>query len=292
MKEMSAHFASAPTPQAREGWLPALERHFLVALARAFGGAIIFALPLLMTMEMWSLGFYMDDLRLALFVAVIFPVLGGLAYYAGFEESFGWRDIVLNALVAYAVGFAAAAAILALLGVLQPGMSVDEVVGKIALQAVPGSIGAMLARSQLCARDEEEEEEERRDTYGGELFLAGVGALFMAFNVAPTEEVVLIAQMITAWHALGLIALSLAIMHAFVYAMHFRGHVALSPDVSFWSEFLRLTVVAYMIALIVCIYVLWIFGRADGLAPAELLMQVVVLGLPAAVGAAAARLNL
>jgi putative integral membrane protein (TIGR02587 family) len=270
----------------------AAERHFLIALARAFGGAIIFALPLLMTMEMWFLGFYMDDLRLALFLAVIFPVLGALAYYAGFEESFGWRDFVLNALVAYAVAFVASAAILALLGVLQPGMSVDEVVGKIALQAVPGSIGAMLARSQLGAREEEEEEEERRDTYGGELFLAGVGALFVAFNVAPTEEVVLIAQMITVWHALAVIAASLAIMHAFVYAVEFRGHTTTAPEISFWSEFLRLTVVAYVIALIICLYVLWTFGRSDGLTPAELLMQVVVLGLPAAVGAAAARLIL
>jgi putative integral membrane protein (TIGR02587 family) len=270
----------------------AAERHFLIALARAFGGAIIFALPLLMTMEMWFLGFYMDDLRLALFLAVIFPVLGALAYYAGFEESFGWRDFVLNALVAYAVAFVASAAILALLGVLQPGMSVDEVVGKIALQAVPGSIGAMLARSQLGAREEEEEEEERRDTYGGELFLAGVGALFVAFNVAPTAEVVLIAQMITVWHALAVIAASLAIMHAFVYAVEFRGHTTTAPEISFWSEFLRLTVVAYVIALIICLYVLWTFGRSDGLTPAELLMQVVVLGLPAAVGAAAARLIL
>jgi putative integral membrane protein (TIGR02587 family) len=270
----------------------ALERHFVVGLARAFGGAVIFALPLFMTMEMWYLGFYMDDLRLALFLALIFPVLGGLAYYAGFEESFGWRDFVLSALVAYAVAFVAAAAMLALLGVLQPGMSWDEVVGKIALQAVPGSIGAMLARSQLGAREEEEKEEERRDTYGGELFLAGVGALFMAFNVAPTEEIVLIAQMITVWHALALIGTSLVLMHAFVYAVEFRGHTTRAPEISFWSEFLRLTVIAYVIALIVCLYVLWTFGRAEGLAPAELLMQVIVLGLPAAVGAAAARLIL
>lgn len=32
-------------------------------LARAFGGSIIFASPLLMTMEMWWLGFYMNRKR-------------------------------------------------------------------------------------------------------------------------------------------------------------------------------------------------------------------------------------
>ena len=265
---------------------------FARALARAFAGAIIFGLPLLMTMEMWALGFYMDPLRLALFLALMFPLLVVLAYYAGFEDSGSWKHLVLSACVAYAVAFVAAAAGLALLGVLQPGMSLEELVGKVSLQAIPASIGAMLARSQLGEREEQEEEERRRDTYWGELFLAAVGALFLAFNVAPTEEVVLIATMMTGWHALAVIGVSLAIMHAFVYAVEFRGQAAVHPGLSVWSEFLRLTVVAYALALLVCLYVLWSFGRTDGLVFGELLMQTVVLGFPAAIGAAAARLIL
>jgi putative integral membrane protein (TIGR02587 family) len=268
---------------------PLAGRAFLIGLARAFAGAILFALPLFMTMEMWTLGSTMHELRLALFLALIFPVLGGLAYYAGFEESFDVRDFVLNALVAYAVAFIASAAMLGLLAVFGPGMSAGEVVGKTALQAVPGSIGAMLARSQLGGQRDGGEEERRRDTYGGELFLATVGALFMAFNVAPTEEIVLIAQMMTGWHPVVLVGISLLIMHAFVYAVEFRGQTVLAPGISPWSEFLRLTVVAYALALLVCLYVLWTFGRADGLAFPELLIQTVVLGLPAALGAAAAR---
>jgi putative integral membrane protein (TIGR02587 family) len=171
-------------------------------------------------------------------------------------------------------------------------MSIEEIVGKISLQAIPASIGAMLARSQLGEREQQESEERRRDTYHGELFLATVGALFLAFNVAPTEEVVLISTMMTEWHALALIAVSLAIMHAFVYAVEFRGQTVLHPELSPWSEFLRLTIVAYALALLVSLYVLWSFGRSDGLAFGELLMQTVVLGFPAAIGAAAARLIL
>jgi putative integral membrane protein (TIGR02587 family) len=268
------------------------DRAFLVALARAFAGALIFGLPLLMTMEMWALGFYMEPLRLALFLALMFPLLVALAYYAGFEESVGWQHLVLSACVAYAVAFVAAAIGLALLGVLGPGMSLEEIVGKVSLQAIPASIGAMLARSQLGEREEQKDEERRRDTYHGELFLATVGALFLAFNVAPTEEVVLISTMITGWYALALIGVSLAIMHAFVYAVEFRGQTSVHPELSVWSEFLRLTVVAYALALLVCLYVLWSFGRSDGLALGELLMQTVVLGFPAAIGAAAARLIL
>jgi putative integral membrane protein (TIGR02587 family) len=268
------------------------QRSFLVPLARAFAGALIFGLPLLMTMEMWALGFYMQPLRLALFLVLMFPLLVVLDYYAGFEESAGWQHLVLSACVAYAVAFVAAAAGLVLLGVLRPGMSLEEIVGKVSLQAIPASIGAMLARSQLGEREEQKDEERRRDTYHGELFLATVGALFLAFNVAPTEEVVLISTMMSGWHALALIVVSLAIMHAFVYAVEFRGQTSLHPELSVWSEFLRLTVVAYALALLVCLYVLWSFGRSDGLALGELLMQTVVLGFPAAIGAAAARLIL
>jgi putative integral membrane protein (TIGR02587 family) len=266
------------------------EKQFLIALARAFGGALLFALPLLMTMEMWALGSTMHPLRLALFLVMMFPLLGGLAYYAGFEESFDWQDMALNACVAWAVGFCAAALGLVLLAALRPGMSGDEMVGRVALQAVPASIGAMLARGQLGVR--EAEVERRRRTYAGELFLAAAGALFMAFNVAPTEEVVRIAQMMTAWHAVALALLSLALMHAFVYAVEFRGQTRLAAGTAPWSEFLRLTVVAYAVALLVCLYVLWTFGRAAGLAWPELLLETVVLGFPAALGAAAARLIL
>jgi putative integral membrane protein (TIGR02587 family) len=272
--------------------VPGVELAFLRALARAFAGAIIFGLPLLMTMEMWALGFAMPPLRLALLLLVMFPLLVVLAYYAGFEASRQWRQLVLSACVAYAVAFVAASAGLALLGVLRAGMSLAEIVGKVALQAVPASIGAMLARSQLGEREEQKEEERRRRTYFGELFLAGIGALFLAFNIAPTEEVVAIAAMIAGWQALALIGVSLIIMHAFVYAVEFRGRALVHPEISAWSEFVRLTVVAYAIALLICLYVLWSFGRTDGLAAGELLIQTVVLGFPAAIGAAAARLIL
>jgi len=284
--------SSDPDQAAASSISPLAGREFLIGLARAFGGAILFALPLLMTMEMWRLGSTMGELRLALFLAATLPVLGGLAYYAGFEESFGWRDFILFPLVAYAVAFTAAGAVLLLLAVLQPGMSADEVIGKLALQAVPASIGAMLARSQLGAQSEEQQEQPRRRTYGAVLFLATVGALFLAFNVAPTEEVVLISQMMTGWHAVAVVLASLLMMHAFVYAVEFRGQAAIAPGISPWSEFLRLTVVAYALALLVSLYVLWTFGRADGLPFGELLIETVVLGFPAALGAASARLIL
>jgi putative integral membrane protein (TIGR02587 family) len=201
-------------------------------------------------------------------------------------------DSGTHACVAYAVAFVVAAIGLTLLGVLSLEASLTEIVGKVSLQSIPASVGAMLARSQLGLQNEEKNEQRRRETYVGELFLAAIGALFMAFNIAPTDEVVQVADMISGWHALGLLCVSLMTMHAFVYAVAFRGQHPLPEDYGGWSEFLRLTVVSYAVALLVCLYVLWTFGRSDGLAPGELVIQLVVLGFPAAVGAAAARLIL
>ena len=58
------------------------------------------------------------------------------------------------------------------------------------------------------------------------------------------------------------------------------------------SEFLRLTIVAYVLSLLISLYVLWTFGRTDGLGLLELVKVTLVLGFPAALGAAAARLIL
>ena len=58
------------------------------------------------------------------------------------------------------------------------------------------------------------------------------------------------------------------------------------------EAFLRFTIVGYVAALLTSAFVLWVFGRFDGVPFAEAVQAIVVLGFPAAVGAAAARLLL
>ncbi|HSL46448.1 MAG TPA: DUF2391 family protein [Anaerolineales bacterium] len=86
------------------------DHNFLLDIAHDFGGAIIFSLPLLMTMEMWWLGFYMDRVRLAVFVVLAFLMVMGLSYFEGGEETF--KIEVLDALVACAVGYIVATVML------------------------------------------------------------------------------------------------------------------------------------------------------------------------------------
>jgi putative integral membrane protein (TIGR02587 family) len=267
------------------------ERAFAVSLARAFGGALLFSLPMLMTMEMWEIGVYMDRPRLALLLVLMVPLLIGLAYYLGFEATTNIRDAVLDAFVAITVAAVLAAIVLSIFGELATDMVPREWIGKISLQSVAGSIGALLAQSQF-GKPGGNRDSRREGGDFAEYFFMAAGALFLSTNVAPTEEVILIAHKMGPWHAVTLILLSLLLMHAFVYAVDFRGQHARAEHISLTSEFVRFTVLGYCLAILISAFICWCFGRFDGVTPVEMIRISIVLGFPAAVGAAAARLVL
>lgn len=264
--------------------------HLFVELARAAGGAVVFALPMLMTMEMWQLGFAMPPLRLALLLLATVPLLIGLSRYSGLRPTRRLFDDLADALVTVLAATVAVTAMLAALGLLGPGMSVREAVGTVAIQLVPGAIGASLARRQLGGQGEQATDEP--PGYLGEILVMGAGALFLGLNVAPTEEVALIAMRMSPWHQLALIAVSLATMHAFVYWLGFHGTEAPEVEGHPVGTFLRFTLVGYALVLALSLYMLWTFGRLDGLSPPEASAIAVVLAFPGSVGAATARLIL
>lgn len=265
---------------------------FAQGLTRAFAGAVIFGIPLLMTMEMWWLAFHMSAVRLAVLIALFFPFLVALSWHVGFEPTFSLVDDVLDALVAYLVGFVASLLVLLLLGALGPGEGLREFLGKVSLQAVPASIGALLSQSQLGQAEAEAQVRGGREGYFSELFIMAVGALFLAFNVAPTEEILIIALRLGGAQVLLLAVATVVVMHAFVYSADFRGQPPDHHKAPVWSVFLRFTVVGYAIALALSAFLLWTFGRLDGSSLPVAVATVAVLAFPAAVGAAAARLIL
>lgn len=259
---------------------------YLNDLGRAFGGALLFSIPLLMTMEMWSQGVAMDRWRLLAFIAAGLPLLLGLAHYAGFSDRRGLLNDSLDTAVALAVGFVTAAGLLTLFGVVRGDTSLTGFVGMVTLQAIPGAMGALLARRQLAGAGGGETDEGSA-SYTGELFLMAAGALFLGLNVAPTEEMVLIAYKATPLHALGLILLSLGLLHLIVFRAGFAGQEEADHPI---KAFFHFTLPGYAIALAVSLFVLFVFGRMDGHWLPDMVQNVIVLGFPAAIGAAAARL--
>ena len=230
-------------------------RHYAIGLARAFGGAIIFGLPLLMTMEMWFLGFYIERERLILFLIFNFLMLVGLSRFGGFEQTSSTFDDVLDAFAAFGVGVISSAVVLAIFGILTPDMPWSEIVGKIAVQSAPASFGAIIARKQLSGgngqNEEEEDEALEQASYGGELFLMAAGAMILiGFKMSP-------------WHGMALVLFSILLLHAFVYGVGFAGQEQPPEGSDFRGRFFYYTIAGYGVAVVVSLYVLWTFGRTD-----------------------------
>lgn len=259
-------------------------------LGRAFGGALVFVLPLLMTMEMWALGFSIDRGRLLILLAAALPLLYALSHFAGFSRNRAPLTILLDAASALAVGFITAAVALLLFGAITVETTPADATGQITIQAIGGAIGALLARRQLSDRSDEADEElpdDQEPSYLGELFLMAIGALFLALNLAPTEEMILIGYMASPWHALAILVASLALLHAIVFTAGFAGQE--EHDRPF-RAFCHFTLPGYAIALGISLFTLWVFERTVGEDLAGVVNAAVVLALPASVGAAAARL--
>ena len=264
-------------------------RQYAVALSRAFAGALIFSLPLLLTMEMWWLGFYLAPHRLIAFTLGNVVLLYFLSKVAGFEDSHNLIDDVLDAFSAYFAAAVTAGAVLYLIGAFGAAMPLERVAGMIAIQAVPASFGAMIGAKLMGEGEDIERSEEWRDTYPGQLFLMLAGALFLSFTVAPTEEVLLIAVQIGAGQALGLLAVSVALLHVILYVSEFRGQPRRLVG-SQVAALLRQTLPGYALAIFASVAILWCFGRLDGAAAPLIATTAVVLAVPGAIGAAISRI--
>lgn len=255
-------------------------------LGRAFAGGLLFALPVLMTMEMWRVGVAIPPSRLALLVVVSVVLVVGLAHHFGFLAGgrVGAAGAGLEGATALLVGLAAAGVVLLLMSVVQPLQSWREALSVVAVEALPAAVGASFARSML---GEGSRRGGQRQAYHQELLVMTAGVVVFVSSIAATEEVVLLAAKMSALDALGLAAFTLVVMHGFVYAFEFKG----SPPArgGFGRAFLAFTVVGYVLALAVSAYLLWTFGRYSGTGLQASVLQMVVLALPGGLGAGAAR---
>lgn len=265
-----------------------LSAAYAQGLGRACIGALLFALPLFMTMEMWWFGFTIDKLRLAAMLAATFPVLVALSYFAGFERAFGLTEHVLDAFAALAIAALIGAAALLLFGVLRPGQPLDEIAAKIAVVSFPAALGALLADKQLGRRRDDNVVREPRP-FAARLFLMGVGALFVSLNVAPTEEMLVIAFQISPWQTALLALVSLALLHALLFWVDFPGRDLRRGREPTWFALVRTSLSGYGLCVLVSLALLWAFGRSDGVAVSELIGFVVVLSFAGVIGAGLAQ---
>ena len=265
-----------------------------MGLGRAIGGSIIFSLPMMMTMEMWWIGFYISPMRLACLILFSLPLFYRISTMIGFRRSKTLWDNAIDVLVSYAVAFLTTGIVLSALGVIQWNMDTGSAYSILLLQAVPGSLGALLARNIVSegSKSEDDAQEKEGRNYKDDLTILATGALFLAFNLAPTEEMVLLSYKMTTWHALVLLLLTLIAMHAFAVASSRCSPTQLSSWPIHWGIFVRITSSGYLIAFLISFFMLWVFESLADKSFYNAVKGIIVLGFPAGIGAAASRMIL
>jgi len=262
---------------------------------RGVAGGLMFSLPLLYTMEVWWAGFT-HPYRLIAYVLTTFILLLGYNRYAGLRLDSSMTEVAIDSVEEMGIGLFLGALLLFLLGRITYGMSAIEIAGMIVVEAMTVAIGVSIGTAQLGAGGKEDEglggsSNKNEIHFGGQMVFALCGAVLFAANVAPTEEVVILA-IETSWvRLMGLAIFSLLIAFLILHYSDFKGA----------SDFVRAdhptvillgTFVTYAIALSSSALLLWFFGRFEGITLFTALAQTVVLGVAATLGASAGRLLL
>ncbi|GAA4437729.1 TIGR02587 family membrane protein [Pontibacter saemangeumensis] len=271
--------------------------------ARGITGGLLFSFPLLYTMEMWWAGFIASPAQLMLLVAVTYLLLLGYNRFAGMREDASWRSVFVDSVEEMGIGIALSFCVLLILNrITLYDMSVEEVMSKVVIEAMAVSIGVSVGTAQLGVNKEEDEQgsDSLKAEGGGQrgnqdrgkvatAVLALCGAILVGGNVAPTEEILMIAVEAEPVHVLLMALVSLLLGTVVVYFSDFKGT---SPKMSGHLAYTILydTCISYLIALGASAFVLWFFGRFDNMSFWNAFAQCITLGVIASLGASAGRL--
>ncbi|GGG13309.1 TIGR02587 family membrane protein [Pontibacter amylolyticus] len=278
-------------------------RKSLQEYARGIAGGLLFSFPLLYTMEVWWAGFIASPAQLLIMVIVTYLLLLGYNRYAGMRPGVSWRSVFIDSVEEMGLGIVLAFGVLFVLNRIQFGeMSIDEIMGKIVVEAMAVSIGVSIGTAQLGGADDEAEEENEVQAEAKEagwrtglhskvslVVLALCGSIVVGGNVAPTEEVLVLAIGARPVHILLMAVLSLAMSMVVVYFSDFKGTGQhRQGDLAF--AITLDTCLSYLTALAASAFLLWFFGRFQGVSFEVAFAQCIVLGVLSSLGASAGRL--
>ena len=265
---------------------------------RGITGGLLFSLPMLYTMELWWAGFIANSLQLILYFIIGIGLLLIYNRYVGIREDHSFFEGLLESLEEMGMALLVTIFILWITGRITPLMSLNEISGKVVVEAVTVAIGISVGKSQLGKEDDEKDKDDKKDQKHNStqpdliraIGIALCGAILIASNVAPTDEVVVIALETEVYKLLLIALLSIGIGGAVLYYINFTGTEEFVLKEHHHRKAFAGTLIMYAIALSSSAFMLWFFGRFGGLSLYGIIAETVVLGFPAALGASAGRL--
>lgn len=217
-------------------------------------------------------------------------LLLGYNRYSGLHPDSSFTEVVIDSVEELGIGLVLSLVILLALGRIEPGQHIDEILGRIVVEALTIAIGVSVGTAQLGG-DEEGDEDEEGAGFGGHLALATCGAVLFAANVAPTEEIVIMGTQLSPAQLIGLAVLSMVLCGLILYFSDFRGSVGRNRSADRPGA-LQGIVVTYAVSLVSSGLILWLFGRFADAGLSVVVGQTVTLGVAASLGASAGKLLL
>ena len=257
---------------------------------RGIIGGLLFSLPLLYTMEVWWTGFIASPEKLVAFIVFTFLLLLGYNRHAGMRKDSSFKDILHESVEEITLGFLVTFFFLLLINKINLSMSFDEIAGKVIVETMMVAIGVSVGTAQLGQNDKRnsgKEKNKEEDKFLEMVILSICGAVLISSSVAPTEEILQIAIVSEIPHLLLMIVTALVASAIVLFFSDFKGSG--TTEGGLMKVILPVTI-NYTVALVMGFILLWIFGRTDGFSFYIIVAQMVVLSIPAAIGASAGRL--
>jgi putative integral membrane protein (TIGR02587 family) len=289
-------------------------------LLRGLAGGAIVGMPLLYTMEMWWHGMTLGEWHLLVLLGVILLINFLFSLVSGFRQEYSVAEALSESITAVGLGIVFSFVVLCLIGELTWDAAPDEIVAKILLEALVVSVGVSFANAQVLGKsrtgddnqqghvpnadDAESGTTGKPDERGDEpadperlqlradLKDAGAtlaGAIVFALNIAPTEEVLMIATRLGPWQQLAMLAGGMLLCYIILFASGFEEHQVYVESI--FQNPLAETIMTSALSLAVSFALLLLFGQREVMSyPVTAIAATITLGLPAIVGGAAGRL--
>jgi uncharacterized membrane protein len=223
-------------------------------LIRGASGGFLFGIPLIYTMEVWWIGSYIEPPLMLAVLAATYAIVFLLNRTDGFRQ-------------------------------LNPNDSL-----KAAMDSVEALAISLICTTLILILESTSKKIERNH-FLNDVGATLIGAIFIAFNISPTDEIPMLSAAVSPPWLLAIIAASLVISYGIVFAAGFTTQEVRIQHEGLFQRPLEETLLSYFVPLAVAAAMLWFFHRLDFSDPWTLwLHQTLLLGFPATIGGAAGRL--
>ena len=245
-------------------------------VVRGVCGGMLFGIPLLFTMEVWWVGGSSRPTLLYGVLIAVFAIVFLLNRTSGFRSTRDVRvvDALKDSVEAMAIAIVCVLGVLVLIREITSATPLQDALGKIVYEAAPFAIGVGLARHFLrgdrAAGGDEEEDGRAVNPTVADIGATLLGAVFVAFNIAPTDEVPMIAAAMRPPWLIALVVTSLVLSYGIVFAAGCSSQEERRSQRGAIQHPITENAVCYLLALGAAAAMLWFFQRWSAADPLDL----------------------